>query len=102
MGNRVYILLDAIDGKADQVAETLLVREGVKMVDLLEERPNVIMMIQAHNRDQLAELTNRALASVESMTDGWQLLPTQNRYNMKLRTKPYQAKSASSEGRRKR
>ena len=102
MGNRVYILLDAIDGKADQVAETLRVSKGVKIVDLLEERPNVIMMIQAGNRGQLAELTNRALASVESMTDGWQLLPTQNGCNKNLRTKPCQAKSANSEDSRKR
>ena len=102
MGNRVYILLDAIDDKADQVAETLLVREGVKMVDMLEGRPNVITMIQARNRSQLAKLTNKALASVESMTDGWQLLTTQNGCNMNLRTKPCQAKSADSEDSRKR
>ena len=97
MANRVYILLDAIEGKADQVAETLRVSAGMKMVDVLEGQPNVIMMIQARDRGQLAKLTNRALASVETMTEGWQLLPTQDGYNMNPRTKPCQAKDADSE-----
>jgi len=97
MTSRVYILLDAIEGKADQVAETLRVRAGVKMVDVLEDRPNVITMIQAHDRSQLAKLTNWALASVETMTEGWQLLPIQNGYNINPRTKICQAKGADSE-----
>jgi hypothetical protein len=95
--SRVYILLDAIEGKADQVAETLRVKAGVKMVDVLEGRPNAITMIKARDRGQLTKLTNWALASVERMTEGWQLLPTQDGYNMNPHTKPCQAEGADSE-----
>lgn len=67
------------------------------MVDVLEGRPNGITMIQARDRGQLAKLTNWALASVETMTEGRQLLPIQNGCNTNPRTKPCQAKGADSE-----
>ena len=52
---------------------------GVKMVDLLEGPPDVIVMLQARSRLELAELTNQALVSVESMTEDLKVLPVQNR-----------------------
>jgi len=76
-----------MDGKADQVAQTLRDKVGVKMVDVLEGPPNVIVMIQARDRQRLAELTNRALASVDNLTEGVQLLPTQNGYVMRMNEK---------------
>jgi len=78
MNERVYVLMDAIEGKAGQVAQMLRDQPGVKMVDLLEGPPDVIVMLQAHSRQKLAELTNRALASVDSMTGDLQVLPVQN------------------------
>ena len=75
---KVYILLDIVDGKADRAVETLHGEAGVKMVDVLEGSPNVITMIQARNRQQLAELANQALASIDSLTEAVQILPTQN------------------------
>ena len=79
MNERVYVLIDAIEGKAGRVAQMLRGQPGVKMVDVLEGPPDVIVMLQARSRLELAELTNQALVSVESMTEGLKVLPVQNR-----------------------
>ena len=79
MNERVYVLIDAIEGKAGQVAQMLRGQPGVKMVDLLEGPPDVIVMLQSRSRQKLAELTNQTLVSVESMTEGLKVLPVQNR-----------------------
>lgn len=86
IGNRVYILLNIVDGKAEQAAQVLQGKPGVIIVDvlenlpvvMLENPPNVIMMIQAHERRKLAELTIQALASVETMTEHVCLLPARD------------------------
>ena len=39
MSARVYILLDVIEDKSDQVVQALRGRDGVKMVDVLEGLP---------------------------------------------------------------
>jgi len=81
MSARAYVLLDAVEGKAHEVAQTLRNKPGVNMVDMLEGPPGLIVVMQARTRQRLAELTNKALASVETMTDNWQLLPVQNGCN---------------------
>jgi len=75
MGNRVYILLDIMDGKAEQAAKVLRESPGVVVVDILEGPPDVIMIIDAGERQQLARLTNQVLASVETMTEHVCLIP---------------------------
>ena len=81
MSEGVYILIDVTEGKAGQVAETLRGQPGVKMIDLLEGPPDVVVILQARSRQKLAELTNRALALVENITEGIQVLPVQNEQN---------------------
>ncbi len=75
------LILDAIETKACEVAQTLENKSGVRKVDILEGSPGLIVLIQARNRQQLADFTNKALASVEMVTDNWQLLPVQNKHN---------------------
>jgi hypothetical protein len=48
---------------------------GVVIVDALEGPPDVIMVVEASERQKLAELTIRALASVETVTEGLSVLP---------------------------
>jgi len=81
MSARAYVLLDTFEGRAYEVAQTLRNKPGVRTVDVLEGPPTLVMVIQARNRQRLADLTNKALASVETMTDNWQLLPVQNGRN---------------------
>jgi hypothetical protein len=78
MNERVYVLIDATEGKAGQVVQVLRGQPGVEMVDLLEGPPNVLVMLQARSIRKLADLTNRALASAEDMTEGAQVLPVRN------------------------
>ena len=78
MGAKVYVLLDVMDGKSEQVAQTLRGKPGVVKVDQLKGPPEVIMVIEAYDRQKLVEFTIQALASVETMTEGLQLLPTRD------------------------
>jgi hypothetical protein len=79
MSDRAYILLNIADGKAEQVTKVLRESPGVVMADALEGPPDVIIMMEASERQQLAKLTIQALASVETITEHVYLLPTRNK-----------------------
>jgi hypothetical protein len=79
MSPRVYVLLDIIAGKSGRVTQTLRSKPGVILADELEDQSRAIMVVQATDRQELAELTIQAFASVESITDGIQLLPVKNK-----------------------
>ena len=66
------------DGKAKQVAKALRSRPGVTMVDVVEGPPDVVLMVEALNRQKLARFTVEALALVELMTEDICLLPVHN------------------------
>ena len=97
MGDRVYILLDVAEGRVEDAAETLRGTAGVKLVDVLEGRPNVIAVLLACSRRELAVLTRRALASVDNVTEGLQVLPTPYGCDANLHTRRYQIKSHHGE-----
>ena len=78
MSARVYVLIDVQEGKCDQVAQSLRGEAGVIMADVLESLPEVMMVVEASEQRGLAELTVRALASIEAMTEGLQLLAARN------------------------
>ncbi len=68
MNDKACILLDIVDGKAEQIAQALQGSLGVVIADAVEDPPDVIIVMEIPNREQLAKQTNRAIASVESMT----------------------------------
>jgi hypothetical protein len=74
-GTKAYVLMDVVDGKCDQVTRTLRGGPGVITVDLLEGPPQVVMVVEASERQRLARLTVQAIAEVEMMTEDIQLLP---------------------------
>ena len=76
MSHRVYVLLDIVDGQAEQVVQVLQEIPGVLMVDALEGPPDVVVLIEASEREQLAKWTIEALSSVEMLTEQVRLLPT--------------------------
>ena len=82
MGDRAYILLDIVDGKAEQALEFLRKSPGVVMADALEGPPDVITVMEAPERQQLAKLTIQALAAVETITDQVSVLPTRDEFNI--------------------
>jgi len=81
MDDKVYILLDIVDGKTEQVTQVLQGSPGVVMVDALEGPPDVIIVIEAAEREQLAKLTIQAIASVETAIEHVHLLPARDRLN---------------------
>ena len=78
MSDRVYLLLNVAEGKADQVAGRLRHLAGVRMVDLIEGQADVIAVVEAPERHELAKLTVQALSSVETVIEDLQLLPARN------------------------
>jgi hypothetical protein len=89
---RVYVLLSVKEGKAEQAIQTLRSKTGVRLLDVLEGPPDVIMMIQARERRRLAELTVEALASVGDVTEDLKLLPTSDRCSTLMLTKALRTK----------
>ena len=78
MNDRVYILFNIIAGCPEQVAEVLQGMPGVSITDVLEGPPDIIVLIEAYNRYELAEFTSKVLASVENVVELSQLLPVSN------------------------
>ena len=72
---RAYILLHLAKGNPDRVARALRRKPGVLMADPLEGPPDVIVVIEAPERQRLADLTVQALSSVETMIENVRLLP---------------------------
>ena len=87
MSARAYVLLDIIKGKSSQAVKYLRGKPGVLIADLLDGPPDVILVVEAPERQELADLTNQALASVEKVTEDIRLLPAQDDRNIIASTK---------------
>jgi len=77
MDNRVYVLLEIKKGNSKQAARVLRGKPGVVIAELLEGPPDVIMVVEASDRQVLAGLTNQALAAVENIIENFLLLPVE-------------------------
>ena len=75
---KAYILLSTSNGDTEEMAQTLRKQPGVKLVDILEEPYGAIMLIEASERQKLADLTVQALAAVQSLTSDIKLLMTRD------------------------
>lgn len=74
---RVYVLVDVAGGCHQEVASALRKKPGVVMADNVEAQQKVIMVVEAQDRQRLAELTVRALASVETAIGEMHLMPAE-------------------------
>jgi len=79
MGNKVYLLLDIVDGMAAQVAQVLRESPGVATAETIEGPPDVVVVIEAPKRQRLAEYTSDVLALVDPLIEDLCLLPVRNR-----------------------
>ena len=75
MSDKVYILLNIIDGNTERVVKTMRKTPGVVTVEALEGPPDVILVMEATDRQCLAKLAIQALARVGTITELIQLLP---------------------------
>ena len=76
MSAKVYMLLNVTNGNSTQVLEMLKGQKGVIIADMLEGPPDILLLIEASDRQKLAERAIRAMASAESMIEDIRLLPT--------------------------
>lgn len=77
-GSKVFVLLDVVEGEPEEVAQMLRGKPGVIMTEVLEGPPDLIIIMEALKRQQLAQLTLQVLASVETMTENISLLPVKD------------------------
>jgi hypothetical protein len=91
MSAKAYVLLNVVHEKQEQVVRALRGKPGVLMVDVVEGPPDVVVVVGARSRQRLAKLAIQALASVETMTEGLQLLPTRDRLNARGVSKTFRA-----------
>jgi hypothetical protein len=98
MNDKVYVLLDTVDGKDEQVVQALQEIPGVVIAEALEGPPDVILVMEASERQHLARLTVQAIAAVESMTEQVHLLPTRGKLN--TATSPELSRRNTTSGKR--
>jgi DNA-binding Lrp family transcriptional regulator len=76
MSARAYLLLDIADGKADQLAKTLRGQPGVMAADILDGRPDIIVLVEAADRLKLAQFMMPVLDSIDRVTNDMRLMVT--------------------------
>jgi hypothetical protein len=76
MSARVYMLLDIMEGNSTYAIQTLRSTEGVVIADTLEGHPNILVIIEAPDRQRLVELMMPVLGSVDHITEDLHLLVT--------------------------
>lgn len=66
---RAYLVLQTGGYKSQQLISNLRAKPGVVTVDLLEGSPDLIIVVEAAKRQELAEFIIQTLDSVESITE---------------------------------
>ena len=72
------MLLDIVDRNCEDALQMLRSRTEVILADHLEGYPNIIAMVQAANRQSLAEAIMPILESLDGITEGLRLLVTRD------------------------
>lgn len=75
MSARAYILIDAAEGKGDEIQGALWGKPGITLLERVEGPPDIIMVGEADDRQNLARMVIQALNSVERLTDSVTCLP---------------------------
>jgi hypothetical protein len=78
MSVRAYMLLDIVDRSCEYAVQMLRSRAEVILVDRLEGYPNVIAMVEASDRQSLAEAIMPVLGCIDGITEDLNLLVTQD------------------------
>jgi len=78
MSARAYMLLDIVDRSCEYAVQMLRSRAEVILADRLEGYPNVIAMVEAADRQSLAEAIMPVLGCIDGITEDLRLLVTQD------------------------
>jgi hypothetical protein len=74
MSARAYMLLDIIEEKSADAIQTLKNITGVTLADTLEGHPNILLMLEAADRQKLVELVLPVLNIVDRLSKDLHLL----------------------------
>ena len=75
MKERVYLLIDVVEGRERQVLMALRGQPGIVLADRVEGPPDIVVIAEAQDRQSLANLIVQAIASIENLTNNIQFLP---------------------------
>ncbi len=81
MKSRLYLLLETANGHPEKVAQVLRPNSGVVAVDVVEGEPDVIAVMEAEDRQELAQLLVQAISCVEDTTEDVRILPVRDDSN---------------------
>jgi hypothetical protein len=76
---RIYITLDSINHKPEQVLQAVRGRKGVVIADRLDGNPDVLIALEARDRRKLWKLTTETLGHLENIVDEVNVLPVRRR-----------------------
>ena len=79
MSVRVYMLLDIVDGSSDYVLQMLRDKIGVVLADLLEGRNDIIAIVEAPDRQRLADVIMPVIGCIDGITEDLHLLVTRDK-----------------------
>lgn len=74
MSARAYILLHTVRGESEQVARRLREMPGVAICDCLEGHPDLLVLVEASDRQRLAELLMPVYDAIDNATQDLSLL----------------------------
>ena len=78
MSVRVYMLLDIVEKSCEHAVQMLWSRAEVILADRLEGYPNIIAVVEAADRQSLAEAIMPVLGCIDGITENLRLLVTQD------------------------
>ena len=78
MSVRAYMVLDIVDRDCEYAVKMLRTRSEVILADRLEGYPNVIAVVEAADRQSLAEAIMPVLGCIDGITEDLRLLVTQD------------------------
>jgi hypothetical protein len=78
MSVRVYMLLDIADRSCEYAVQMLRSQAEVILADRLEGYPNIIAIVEAADRQSLAEAVMPVLDCIDGITEDLRLLVTQD------------------------
>ncbi len=78
MSSRLYLLLKTVNGHSEEVAQVIRLSPGVITVDLVEGKPDVIAVMEAGDRQELAHQLIQVISCVENAIENARILPTRS------------------------
>ena len=78
MSVRVYMLLDIVDGSSEYAVQMLRGKAGIFLTNWLEGRNDIIAMLEAPDRQRLAEVSMPVIGCIDGITEDLHLLVTRD------------------------